>query len=101
MEYDVEELKNLPLSKTPALKLLLQILGIRDDDTMALWGMSCDVYGQYLMGQRSYEKARDQFKKAYDISCEVSGETDEQSLVLLNSLGNDLNFTSSNQALLW
>ena len=66
---------------------------------MALWGMSCDVYGQYLMGQRSYEKARDQFKKAYDISCEVSGETDEQSLVLLNSLGNDFNLFSSNQTL--
>ena len=60
---------------------------MRDEDTMALWGMSCDVFGQYLMSLGSYEKARDQFKKAYDISCEVNGEADEQSLVLLNSLG--------------
>ena len=57
---------------------------------MALWGMSCDVFGQYLMSPGSYEKAREQFKQAYDISCEVNGETDEQSLVLLNSLGNVL-----------
>ena len=64
-----------------------QFKGRRDDDTMALWGMSCDVYGQYLMTQGFHEKARDQFKKAYDISCDVNGDTDEQSLVLLNSLG--------------
>ena len=64
-----------------------QFKGMRDDDTMALWGMSCDVYGQYLMTRGSHEKARDQFKKAYDISCDVNGDTDEQSLVLLNSLG--------------
>ena len=49
--------------------------------------MSRDGYGQYLMSIGHHEKARDQFKKAYDISCEVNGEMDEQSLVLLNSMG--------------
>ena len=62
-------------------------LGIRDEDTLVLWGMSCDGYGQYLMSLGQHSKARDQFKQAYDISCQVSGEMDEQSLVLLNSLG--------------
>ena len=61
--------------------------GIRDEDTMVLWGMSRDVYGQYLMSLGYHQKARDQFKQAYDISCEINGENDEQSLVLLNSLG--------------
>ena len=49
--------------------------------------MSRDLYAQYLMSLGHHQKARDQFKQAYDISCEVNGETDEQSLVLLNSLG--------------
>lgn len=61
--------------------------GIRDEDTLVLWGMSCDGYGQYLMSHGHHQKARDQFKQAYDISCQVSGEMDDQSLVLLNSLG--------------
>jgi len=61
--------------------------GIRDEDTLVLWGMSRDVYGQYLMSLGYHQKARDQFKQAYDISCEINGEMDEQSLVLLNSLG--------------
>ena len=52
-----------------------------------LWGMSRDAYGQYLMSIGHHTKARDQFKQAYDISCEVNGEMDEQSLVLLNSMG--------------
>merc|ERR1719510_1470211 len=61
--------------------------GIRDEDTMVLWGMSRDVYAQYLMSIGRNKSAREQFKQAYDISCEVNGETDQQSLVLLNSLG--------------
>ena len=66
---------------------IMYIVGIRDEDTLVLWGMSRDFYAQYLMSLGHHQKARDQFKQAYDISCEVNGETDEQSLVLLNSLG--------------
>ena len=39
------------------------------------------------MSVGKHEKARDQFKQAYDVSLEINGETDEQTLVLLNSLG--------------
>ena len=49
--------------------------------------MSRVLYGQYLMSVGKHEKARDQFKQAYDVSLEINGETDEQTLVLLNSLG--------------
>lgn len=61
--------------------------GIRDEDTVVLWGMSRDLFGQYLMSVGKHEKARDQFKQAYEVSLEINGETDEQTLVLLNSLG--------------
>ena len=54
---------------------------------MVLWGMSRDLFGQYLMSVGKHEKARVQFKQAYDVSLEINGETDEQTLVLLNSLG--------------
>ena len=63
------------------------VLGIRDEDTVVLWGMSRDLFGQYLMSVGKHEKARDQFKQAYEVSLEINGETDEQTLVLLNSLG--------------
>ena len=55
--------------------------------------MSRDLFGQYLMSVGKHEKARDQFKQAYEVSLEINGETDEQTLVLLNSLGrkNDCN----------
>ena len=49
--------------------------------------MSRDLFGQYLMSVGKHEKARDQFKQAYEVSLEINGETDEQTLVLLNSLG--------------
>ena len=49
--------------------------------------MGHDAYGQYLMSVGHHTKARDQFKQAYDVSCQINGEMDEQSLVLLNSLG--------------
>ena len=39
------------------------------------------------MSVGKHEKARDQFKQAYEVSLEINGETDEQTLVLLNSLG--------------
>ena len=49
--------------------------------------MSRDLFGQYLMSVGKHEKAREQFKQAYEVSLEINGETDEQTLVLLNSLG--------------
>ena len=33
---------------------------------MVLWGMSRDLFGQYLMSVGKHEKARVQFKQAYD-----------------------------------
>ena len=57
---------------------------------MVLWGMSRDAYAQYLMSIGRNKSAREQFKQAYDISCEVNGEMDQQSLVLLNSLGKNI-----------
>ena len=69
----------------------LLFLGIRDEDTVVLWGMSRDLFGQYLMSVGKHEKARDQFKQAYEVSLEINGETDEQTLVLLNSLGRNNN----------
>ena len=63
--------------------------------------MSRDVYAQYLMSLGHHQKARDQFKQAYDISCEVNGETDEQTLVLLNSLGKMFNPNRTGSLATW
>ena len=57
------------------------------EDTVVLWGMSKDLYAQYLLDNGRYEEAFSQFQEAFLTSCELFGDTHSQSLILLNSLG--------------
>jgi len=63
-----------------------------DDDkealknTRALYGMSRDWYGQFLMAQGRVAAAKVQFEEALDASVKVSGNWSEQTINLQNSL---------------
>lgn len=62
-------------------------LQTEDEDTLALWGMTMDWYGKYLLTINKKNDALDCLKKAYDICVKVNGTEHEQTVVLLNDLG--------------
>jgi len=61
-----------------------------DEDVLALWGLSHDWYAQFLLDQSRYKEAFEAFQSAFLTCCEIYGETHSQSLVLLNSLGDQI-----------
>jgi len=57
-----------------------------DQDTLALYGMSLDQYGQYLMALGKVKAAKVQFEEALDTSLKLTGEWSEQTVNIQNSL---------------
>ncbi|KAL7648780.1 UNVERIFIED_CONTAM: hypothetical protein RMT77_000687 [Armadillidium vulgare] len=58
-----------------------------DEDTLVLWAMSHDWFGRFLLGLAHYDRAKEHFRKAYDVCLKVKGAEDPHVSVLLNDLG--------------
>lgn len=58
-----------------------------DEDTLVLWAMSHDWFGRCLLSLAHYDRAKEHFKKAYDVCLKVKGPEDPHISVLLNDLG--------------
>jgi len=56
------------------------------DNTTALYGMSLDAHGRYLMDQGRVKAAKDRFETALAVSVGLYGEQSEQALAMSNSL---------------
>lgn len=57
-----------------------------DKDTLALYGLSLDRQGQFLLGRGRLEEAESAFSTAVGVAKKVYGPDDEQTLVIRNSL---------------
>ncbi|XP_076752662.1 tetratricopeptide repeat domain 19 isoform X1 [Xylocopa sonorina] len=57
-------------------------------DVLQLLGLNLEKYGSMLFTQLQYTNALKYFSQAYDISVKINGEEDEQTVILLNNLGN-------------
>ncbi|XP_037082718.1 tetratricopeptide repeat protein 19 homolog, mitochondrial-like isoform X2 [Pollicipes pollicipes] len=58
-----------------------------DPDTLGLWGMAVDWYARFLTSRGEYSRARELTERALAVCVRLSGESGEQSVVLLNDLG--------------
>ncbi|XP_037082982.1 tetratricopeptide repeat protein 19 homolog, mitochondrial-like isoform X1 [Pollicipes pollicipes] len=58
-----------------------------DPDTLGLWGMAVDWYARFLTSRGQYSRARELTERALAVCVRLSGESGEQSVVLLNDLG--------------
>merc|ERR1719334_737173 len=56
------------------------------DNTIALYGMSLDAQGRYLMDQGRVKAAKDRFEAALEVSTGLYGDESEQALAMSNSL---------------
>jgi len=56
------------------------------EDTLALYGLSLDKQGQFLLGRGRLQEAENSFNSAVKVSTRLLGENDQQTLVVRNSL---------------
>ena len=68
-----------------------------DQDTLALYGMSRDGYGQFLMSKGRVKAALVQFEEALKTSLQLNGELSETTLNIQNSIATCLSMVGKSQ----